>query len=246
MMQNAPASRHPTGGDNDERTFEVIDRFWLLGWFGEDHIPWPKWVAVMIAELRHFKIVLCGVARINPGRFYGHRAIEVHGNRPDLAGVFHFSNRIYQILRSADGKRRNQKTTALLGCFLDDIAQLSFRLLGMNSIPIGRFYQQPICRSRRLRVLENRPIVAAEIARIQESSLLAIQLKWQPRRARPENMADSVIFQKHALYDFDGFVHSYRAQKGQRTLGVVDSVKRQCRGVLRVTLAIRVTRFFLL
>src|SRR3989304_8384496 len=93
--------------------------------------------------------MLLGMARVNFRRLDAHGAIDMHRDRRNLAFVFHLANGVYQLLGSADGECRNEKTAALLRGISDHVTQLGFRFLRMNTIAVGRLDQQPVSVARR-------------------------------------------------------------------------------------------------
>src|SRR3990172_4189935 len=118
--------------------------------------------------------MLLGMARVNFRRLDAHGAIDMHRDRRNLAFVFHLANGVYQLLGSADGECRNEKTATLRRGLSDHVTQLSFRFLRMHTIAVGRLDEQPIRALDRLRVLQYRPVITTQVARIENGSLPAV------------------------------------------------------------------------
>ena len=172
----------------------------------------------------------------------GHGAVDVHGEYRNALLLFELLDPVDHLFRTADGERRHDELAASSRGVADDGGQPRVFVRAVHAIAVRRFDEQHVGCLNRLRIGKHRPVVASKIAA--EQDCLAADTKAGVRRSQQMTGVDELDLD--AGCDWDRPVVTHGLQQRQRPRGIERGIERKRRGVLAVSMTIRVTRVLFL
>ena len=168
---------------------------------------------------------------VDVGRLGGHRRVEVERQERDLAALDEAVQLPDDLLRPADGERRDEQDAVRVGDHPDRLGQdpdrLGLRLV--HAPAVGRLDEDVVGVVHRRRVAQDRRARPAEVARADDDPLLgAIRIghaEADDRRA--EDVPGVLERGEDARRDLDLLAVAERPELGDGDLGVVGRVERQ-------------------
>ena len=152
-----------------------------------------------------------------------------------------------QRLRSAHGEGGNHDRAAALDGLVDDVREfVRDRAVGMLAISVGRFAEQKIGACGRLRIFQDRLIVAAQVAREDHDRLLSVLRNRQLEPRRAENMACVVRANGKLRPNRERACARNLAELRESGVRFLHRIEGQRRFVPRVALSCSVARIFFL
>ena len=147
-----------------------------------------------LVELALAEIVVLAVLAVDRRGVAGHRAVEIDRQIGNAVVALEHLQEVDQLLRPADGERRDQHHAAALDRALDDARQrVEDRAVGMIAIAVGAFADEVVARRRRGGIVVERAVVAADVAGEQNPQRRRAVADFDFDHVRAEQMAGVVV-----------------------------------------------------
>ena len=165
VMDDSAAGGHPTGRDDDERAWVLIEGFRLVRCASELIGATAQWATVLVHQRLHVDIVVFGVFAKDFRCVLRHRAVDEDGQLGNAAGVFEFSDAPDQFLSAANREGRDDERAAALDRCVDDASQfLASIQTGVRAVAVGGFDQQHVGFSDEFGIAKHRSSPTAEVS----------------------------------------------------------------------------------
>src|SRR6266404_3277530 len=120
MVQHAAAGGHAAGGNDDGRSFHIVDFFGVLDAAHVMHVVSVKRVPILF-QVGIAQNVVFVVTHIHFGDADGHGTVHKNGKARNAIGVLQLANDIHDGLRAIHGERWNHDHAAALDDAIDDL-----------------------------------------------------------------------------------------------------------------------------
>ena len=235
VVQDPAPRGHPARGDDDRRPAHRVDGSRLL--LGPRDVQLLGRERLLAGPERpgHLGVIVLRMSSVDLGHLDRHRAVEVHRERWHAPGPLQAVQHPQQLLRAIHGERGHHDHAAALRRVAHDARQLVLRGGRMGTVTVGRLEQQHVGGGDGLRIAQDGPVVAPEIAREHQPHGTHGQLDGR----RAQNVPGAPEHRRRAVRHGKRRVVPRRPDEPQRGVGVIHGVQRQRRLVLRVPVAVR-------
>ncbi|MCY1298507.1 hypothetical protein D9M70_479970 [compost metagenome] len=228
-MQHPAASRHAAGGDDHLGVAVGRQR---LGFLDVAHVGDGRAGGFVFAR---GQLVFAGVAVQQFSGARRHRAVEVHRDIPQPAGLAQLPQCVDQGLRAAHGEGGDHDSAAALHGAVDDGAQRFDGIGGVVApVAVGGLNDDVIGSRNGFGVVHDRVAVAAEVAGEDHAHSAHVDL----RGGRAKNVPGAAQGQFRAAGQGGRLVQGDVRKAPHRPFGVDNTVERQRRRMLGEALAV--------
>ena len=173
----------------------------------------------------HVQVVILRVRQVERRRVARHGRVHVHVQLRDAARLLQIAQVIQNLLRPADGERRDEHHPALAVGGVHRVGErVHGRHVAVGAVPVGALHHQRGGAGHALGVPEDGGVVAAQVAGEDDALAGARQIEHAHRRA--EDVARAHEGERDAGEDFLGPVIAEGLEQGEGAPGVGHGVER--------------------
>jgi len=181
-----------------------------------------------------------------------HGAVEEHHEIRDAVFSDQAAEMVHQFLRALDGKSWDDYVSSGLNSPVYSVTQEVFHIAGgpMVTVPISRFHHHVVRLPEDGRIMHERLVPLADIAREEELPAASVLAVFQLDHGRPQDVAGIVETGPHVPVQGDILSITDRLDEGKALLGILDGVEghlgmRPLAALFFVSLALVCGVFFL-
>ena len=211
MVADAAGVAHAARGEDDLRRLVGVERHGVFLRDGGVQVVKIQRVDAAADERAGLVVEKARVRLQKDARgLVGERAVHIHGEvrvAVHHAGVLDLANEIQQLLRAADGERRDDDVAALAERFVDDLGKLVGIApdLGVVAVAVGRLHHDVVGLFEKLRVADDGLVDVADIAGEDDRLVHAVFFQLKRDGRGTEQMARVGEHRAHTLAEVDLF-----------------------------------------
>ena len=232
MVTDAAGVAHAARGEDDFRRFVVVERHGVLFRYGGVQVVKIQRVDAAADECAGLVVEKARVRlQENARGLIGERAVDIHGEvrvAVHHAGVLDLADEIQQLLRAADGERRDDHVAAAVERALDAVRERGqiIHARAVTAVAVGRLDEHVVRARDGLRVADDGLVGVADVAG--KDDLLFRAALGEPRldARAAEQVADIREADDDVFPDLDALAVAARTQQTQHALYVLERIQR--------------------